>query len=446
MHAQSFVRPSVLAAAAIFAITGCTSGGAQTTLLPASIGAAAAQRAPSSERMLSAVNAAPTVSMLTEQPWFADSFVNSIGVNTHFSYGPYNSQFPAVQNALVALGVLHIRDGLQFFNPFFDHLAALGKAGIHADIITGLNIPMADIAPFAAHIPGVVESFEGPNEPNDAANWVTNVRSYQHALYQTVKSTPAIAADAVLGPALAWRVSDWALLGNISSDLDYGNIHDYFGGTNPGGGDITWNTYFARAASGTKRIISTETGYCTSWGVGAVTDAVMEKYVPRMFFEQYLTGIPRTLEYELIDEDSGTYAIWNNCGLLHTDLTPKPAYFALKSVIATLADPGPWFARVPLSYSISDTSKDVHHALIQKRDGSYYLAIWLEDSGFNVPGRYATPITSRSITVTFANLPSTARYIRIGANGAAYTGDLTQHGNAISVMVADSIGILRITH
>lgn len=383
--------------------------------------------------------------MRTETPWSADAFVNSIGVNTHFSWGPYDARFGQVKADLLALGVHHIRDGLEHYNPFYSHLVELGRAGVRATITTSLDTPMNSVATYPSYVPGVIESFEGPNEPNNASGWVSTVRTFQHNLYRTVKGTPATSAFSVLGPALAWRIGDWSILGSVSNDLDYGNMHDYFGGVNPGSGSIAFNLNGARHASGSKPVMTSETGYCTSWGNQAVNDDTMGKYVPRMFFEQYLNGIPRTLEYAFIDEDSGTYNLWLNCGLMRSDLTPKIAYYALKNVIGQLADPGPWFAPRPLSFSISDGSPDVHHALLQKRDGSYYLAIWLEDSDFNVPGGYQTNVASRSITVTFADVLRTARYTRLRPDGSSFTDSVTKSGHALSLMVSDSVSILRLT-
>ena len=46
-----------------------------------------------------------------------------------------------------------------------------------------------------------------------------------------------------------------------------------------------------------------------------------------------------------------------------------------------------------LSYTLTNAGADVHHTLLQKRDGSYYLALWIEESGYNEVTNVVTPGT-----------------------------------------------------
>ena len=78
------------------------------------------------------------------------------------------------------------------------------------------------------------------------------------------------------------------------------------------------------------------------------------------------------------------------------DGSPKPAFTALKSLIATLADPGPGVPPQNLQFALVGASSNVHHLLMAKRDGSYYLAFWLEEQGYDVNKRLETPVSPRN--------------------------------------------------
>ena len=64
-----------------------------------------------------------------------------------------------------------------------------------------------------------------------------------------------------------------------------------------------------------------------------------------------------------------------NFGLLRNDFSEKPAFTAMKRLIALLGDPGPSFAPGSLSYSLQGAPSSARQLLLQKRDGSFYLVL-----------------------------------------------------------------------
>src|SRR5207244_4299220 len=90
----------------------------------------------------------------------------------------------------------------------------------------------------------------------------------------------------------------------------------------------------------------------------------------------------RTFDYELLDEhpDPPRQNIEANFGLLRNDFSEKPAFVALKRLIALLRDPGPSFKPGSLGYTIKGAPSTLRQVLLQKRDGSFDLAIWNEVS------------------------------------------------------------------
>jgi hypothetical protein len=136
---------------------------------------------------------------------------------------------------------------------------------------------------------------------------------------------------------------------------------------------------------GKRPMCATETGYFTGSARGAVTEVVQGKYVPRLFFEYFRKGIGRTFHYELVDLWLRPEDDQSNRGLLRNDLTPKPAFIAMKHIIALLQDSGPAFKTGALDYAVKvnappgyDRTQYVRHALFQKRDGTFWLALYHE--------------------------------------------------------------------
>ncbi|HWI56936.1 MAG TPA: hypothetical protein VNZ22_06905, partial [Bacillota bacterium] len=158
---------------------------------------------------------------------------------------------------------------------------------------------------------------------------------------------------------------------------------------------------------GSKPMCATETGYFTGTAKGAVSEAVQAKYVPRLFCEYFGKGIRRTFHYELVDLWPSQDNDQHTRGLLHNDLTPKPAFTALKHLITLLKDEGPQFQPGSLDYTLRVTpptgynrTQYVRHLLFQKRDGTFWLALYHEianSSNHTADGK-ELPGPTRSLT------------------------------------------------
>src|SRR5262249_24611705 len=124
----------------------------------------------------------------------------------------------------------------------------------------------------------------------------------------------------------------------------------------------------------------------------------IRRYVPRIFLEQWLRGIKRTYLYELVDLGAGQSD--NGYGLLHSNFTPKPAYNALKNMLGLLTDKGPSFQVGGLDYKLSGGNPDVQHLLLQKRDGRFFLVLWVEEPCYDMNTKKALPISTANVTIT----------------------------------------------
>jgi len=353
----------------------------------------------------------------------ADRFADSIGVCTHWSYPdtPYGFAFEGVKQRLVQSGVRHVRDGMS------GRLVELGKLGIRATVLVDADKPIAEslAAIKKANAEGArIVAVEGPNEPD--LFWKNNKRSYagqgaeqgdagiiagviafQKDLYTAAKADPATRALTVLGPSLGktygYDTKSPLGKGTLTEFVDWGNFHPYPGGNPfsvPGpyaglekyiwhGGQpsanmdefpFAFDVYAPPFAP--KPMAATETGYSTF--LDGPSEAAHAKYLPRLFCEYFRKGVQRTFSYEFLDE-------WNkpddreaNFGLVRHDLSPKPAYHALRRLIRLVEEPAARaFTPAPLPGDLTvkpakgfDRVQYVHHFALQRSDGSFLLLIW----------------------------------------------------------------------
>ena len=184
----------------------------------------------------------------TAQP--ADALVDTIGVNIHLNYydTAYNNYSTIIKPRLQELGIRHVRDGVIIGNT--DKITKLqdlyNSLGIKSILIADPRSCTAVQARDYIKTVGVntVAYAEGPNEPDISgnANWVNDTRAYQQALWNAIKGDPATANLPVVATSLT---SDGAAtaLGNLTSYLDYGCIHNYYGGRSPETGGWGANGY-----------------------------------------------------------------------------------------------------------------------------------------------------------------------------------------------------------
>jgi hypothetical protein len=347
----------------------------------------------------------------------ADSFVDSIGVNTHVSYfDTAYEDYPLIRDSLADLGVRHIRDGVRLTDDpqhnrrIDERYQGLIESGLKLNLILGpvpsrfRTVSREEVAAIAEMAGPGLEMLEGPNEydatdlKGENPDWAEELRSYQRNLYQIVKGYSTTADVPVLGPSLI-GYENYNELGYLGDYLDYGNIHSYSGGRRPetsgwganNYGSIEYNMDLASRMSGSEPQIVTEAGYHNAWrasgGHPGISEEAAASYIPRMYLEYFNQGIVRTYAYELIDElpnprrDDPEL----HFGLLRYDGSEKPSYTALKNLISLLEDPGSLledpgeeFEPQSLRYTLGGDTSDVHSTLLQKRDGRFYLILWLQ--------------------------------------------------------------------
>jgi hypothetical protein len=403
----------------------------------------------------------PTQSLSAQIALSADAFVDSIGINTHLgaSGSPYvQSAFGTIQNLLVSLGVRHVRDSAYSAGSnasVCSYENGLAAKGIKFTFQTSVTFGAPDILGWAACSGPALEVFESANEydinhpASQNATWPAVLRTYQQLLYSTVKGNASTASIPVLAPALTTGGA-YTDLGNVESYSTYGNIHEGFDGFYPGTpgygsggyGSIPYEIAQSAAEAPNEQFYVTEVAYSTADVTNGGDLASQEKYVPRVLFDNFNAGLPRSYYYELIDEpNDGTIPPDLADGLCTVNLAPKPSFTALQSLIALLSDPGSTFTPVALAYRLSGATSDVHETLLQKRSGDYYLAIWREESDFDPNALKDTPVAPENVTLLLAKTPTAASVYAYNSSESLAKTTLTP-STAIPITVTDQVSVI----
>ncbi len=332
----------------------------------------------------------------------ADGFVNSIGVNVHMSdIGSVYSNYPKVKSALMTLGVRHLREGLNDSKSaaFFANHNALGELGIKSIFTASIGQSPELWQSFPTLMNQCFEGYENANEMDDQgdSNWLSQLLGEMSALSSAVRGKPN--SFPVYGPALVYQQS-FSELGNVSEYFDYGNLHNYPGGQNPETpgwgardaednlyGSMPWQLDLLNIDSPGLPWVTTETGYTNEQSLAYyVPKWVAATYLPRLVLYNWAHGAQRTYLYELVSDLGGDY------GLIDANWNPKPDYYALANLLNLLSDPGPIFNEGSLTYGIGGGDSNLHHILFQKRNGTFYLALWLGEPCYD-------PATGQSLYV-----------------------------------------------
>lgn len=329
---------------------------------------------------------------LSTDPFSAERLVDSIGVNVHFGYADtaYANR-AGVLARLEELGVGHVRDAAADGNPVLAAgLQAAARQGLRATLIADpAKDPATQVSASLAAMGDRVESFEGPNELDDGRDpaWAATLGALMPALESALSRRAP--RTTLLGPSF---INSGSRV-EVGSDLPgLYNAHPYAGGDRPEPALV--RALEDRAPALRRRAtVFTEAGYhgaLASAGYHTpVSDRAAAVYLPRLLLTAFGAGVRRTFIYELVDgkPDPGLVDPQQHFGLLRNDLSPKPAFTAVRTLIGALrSSPGPPVSELP-SFELGSDPPELEHLTLRRADGSMVIALWRAVSVWDVRER-----------------------------------------------------------
>jgi hypothetical protein len=400
----------------------------------------------------------PALALVSEQARMADSVVASMSVQTHIGYGGsvYDTKWASViRPRLLELGVRHIRERMFSDATTIARTQDLAANGIKLTAGcwpqgTAYDDASNCITQANGYGSATIDAFDGWNEVNGqglGSTWTDKWIRWQNAQWAAYQADPTWSSRPIFSSTTTSTAATDTLINaapvGAKPGMTHGNMHSYPGGTGlPGNYRTAWFPKW-KTISGGKPVVATETGYhsCPTCGPGVgVTQLAQGKYWSRMWFEYFNGPVFRTNAYELIDEGVSTTDREMNWGLLKNDGTPKESFTATKNIIALLADPGAAFAAGQLSYSLSTNPSSLHHTLVQKRDGRFYLALWQEVDSYNESTKKDINPAALSVTITFDHARAWKSYRPMIGPEVRTSGT----GTTASVAVPDHVLIVEI--
>jgi hypothetical protein len=350
-----------------------------------------------------------------------DTFLSSLGVNTHVSQG-YNAGSYVLP--LRYIGVRNIRDsehnlpGLVLLHQ---------QAGVRVDLLGADAIGLTAAARILAKA-GALLSIEGPNEPNNfpityngkegggtTGSWLP-VAELQIDLYRMVKNDPELTQYPVFHVSEGGAETDNVglqflvippgantLLPEGTQFADYANPHNYVSAVRSGYVDNqawqaadptlnshwdglygeygrTWKRHLQGYSDAELQVlprVTTETG----WDAPTLQEERTQGTVlVNTYLAQFKRGWRYTFIYQLGEGEGGG----GSQGLFHNNWTPKLAATYIHNLTSILADNIPIANLGKLDYSIPNQPSTVHDLLLQRSDGVFLLVVWGEQvSGAN---------------------------------------------------------------
>jgi hypothetical protein len=401
----------------------------------------------------------------------ADLFVESIGVNTHWAYSNvYTHSYTELKVKLGECGIRYVRDGAnqQTYTRANDLYQSLG---IKTNMLTGRRKsgswpqPLdpsqveAELNEIKTQALNATVSLEAPNEYDAShgdpeTDWVGKIKNYSQTLYTLAKADEALKNLPVIGPSFT-RVESYEAVGDSDQYIDSVNLHLYQANRWPGNngwgdhgyGSITWALAWLawyQSPSG-KPVQSTEGGYNNDLPSGGVSEEAEGKYTARMFAEYFRRGFVRTYKYELVSEgQAGREGVF---GLLRNDITEKPAFRAVKNLITILSDKGPTFTPSSLNYALDDNVNNVRQILFQKRNGDFYLMVWLELPSWDVNANkdLYPPAQEVLLTLLYNHNISNVTLYAFNNTADVNTSMLPINENQVTLSVTDKISIIKLS-
>jgi hypothetical protein len=328
----------------------------------------------------------------------------------------------------------NIRDGTPY-SVYLSVYTALAKTGVKFVLeqaqtpqgpLTTINSAgdTARADTLVAAVPGSVEGMEGANEYditsyNLTINGTTyNSESYgvQWGVLDDQNLQTAVATDPNLSgvPVIAASVEDVTHPATgLGPYINLSNSHVYYlSGQQLQATEVQELGWDQTSAPG-KPVWVTEAGISSSGYASSnvlAADAYTQGLIDlNVVLDGWYNGVPKTFLYDLVDDGTNPTDLESNFGLFDQAGNPKPVATNLHNLMTVLADSGTVTSPGTLSYSLAGMPGTALSMLLQKSDGSFWIAVWNATASLSNGTSDVVPPTS-NITVTFAKKQSTTTF------------------------------------
>jgi hypothetical protein len=335
----------------------------------------------------------------------ADSLADSVGIHVRLWYEAYRGpNWPITRERLAELGIRHVYDVSQ---TRLERLRALGDAGIELHVLIRDD---GDPEAVARALGPALASLQTDWRFGDRWKqglldeaWAAQARRFAETNHARVRGSRLLAGVPLLGPSVR-PPYETELVGDLGAFADLGAFNFWPAPAAPDTGRLAQEMAGQASVFPGKALALTQTGYSTApLALTRVSEPVQARYLLRLLLEAFDRGVVRTFANQLIDFDPDPSRVDGGLGLLRRDGRPKEAFFALKALLAAVADPGPAHAPDALAYQIETSEPDLRQLLLHKRDGSFLLAVWLaresQDEPVRRPVRLRLAAAARSLRV-----------------------------------------------
>jgi hypothetical protein len=156
------------------------------------------------------------------------------------------------------------------------------------------------------------------------------------------------------------------------------------------------------------------------------------------YLDNYAHGILHSDLYQLVNDHAGTRPWGDSFGILNNDYTGTNVYDAIRSMTSLLKDPGYSASFTPdtLTYKLEGTDADTRTLLLEKSEGTFWLAVWQQEQTFNynVADSQKGPVAQNPMAMKLT--------LQGAADGAVY---VPENGNTNTVSTFDDASTISFT-
>ena len=116
----------------------------------------------------------------------------------------------------------------------------------------------------------------------------------------------------------------------------------------------------------------------------------------------------------------------------------------MKNLLGLLSDPGPAFTPGALDVVLTGSKSGVQEVLLQKRDGTFYVALWLASSSWDPNTLAFTPVAPQAVTVSVSAFITSAVVHVFDAAGALGSAPAALKNGALSLTLDDHVTLVEL--